>query len=156
MYQVLICACAALFSTWASSASAGAFTDDMAKCLVSKSTNEDKTALMVWMFSAIADHPAARSMSNVSDSQRAELTKRVAAFVLRLLTVDCRDQTVAALKYEGAPAFGTAFQLLGQVAMQGLMRDPAVAQHFESLKSAFEDARMQSVFKEAGVPMRER
>lgn len=152
MRRISICALTALFCAVSTGATAGAFTDDMSKCVVAKSTTDDRTTLMVWMFSAIASHPAVQPMANVSDSERARLTKKVGEFVVRLLTVDCREQTLAALKYEGASAFRDAFELFGQVAMQGLIKDPAVAQHFDALKGAFDDPKMQSLFKEAGLP----
>ena len=45
----------------------------------------------------------------------------------RLVTVSCRKEASEAIKYEGAVAIQSAFQLLGQVASVAMMNNPAVA-----------------------------
>lgn len=155
MRFVFACAIATILCALASEASAGAFIDDMSKCLVAKSTPEDQTVFMEWMFSLIARHPAVRPLSNISDSQRNELTSKAGQLMMRLVTVDCREQTVAALKYEGASAFGNAFQLLGGAAMEGLMKDPSVDQGLEGLKNSIDDAKLKNLFAEAGLPVKD-
>ncbi len=69
----------------------------------------------------------------------------------RLLTVDCHTQTVSALKYEGASAFESAFGVLGQVAMRGLMTDSQVSQGMGGISKYFDESKLQELGKEAGV-----
>jgi|APMI01.1.fsa_nt_gi hypothetical protein len=119
---------AALSST--SSAWAGLYSDDMARCLVASTSAKDKTDLVRWIFANAALHPDVASISSMSPDQREDINKAAGLMLNRLLTDTCRSQTQAALKYEGALAMQTSFQVLGQVAMQELMRNPAVGQGF--------------------------
>jgi hypothetical protein len=102
----------------------------MARCLVASTSAKDKTDLVRWIFANAALHPDVASISSMSPDQREDINKAAGLMLNRLLTDTCRSQTQAALKYEGALAMQTSFQVLGQVAMQELMRNPAVGQGF--------------------------
>ena len=62
----------------------------------------------------------------MNGAQRVAGRKAAADLFTRLLTVDCRAETVAAIKNEGELAIAQSFSVLGQVAMQSLVRDPDV------------------------------
>ncbi len=143
---------ALLFCLPAAAASAGVYADDMGKCLVKSLSAEDQTAFIQWIFVAMAAHPSVQPYANVTSDQRNALNKKTAQLVQRLETVDCRAETVAALKYEGAPALQSSFSLLGETAMTGLLRDPNVAQGLSSMDGYFDKDKMQQLFKDAGVP----
>lgn len=116
-----------------SSVLAGPFTDEMAKCLVRKTSDADKTLLMKWMYSAMSKHPDVKAMSNVSPAQSVAISKKTAAMVTTLLTKRCKSETAQALKYEGGSSFKASFAVLGQVAMKGLMTDPNVGGYLGGL-----------------------
>jgi len=143
---------AALTGVVVSPASAGVFTDDLSKCLVAKASPDDQTAFVQWIFAAMAFHPAVKPLSNIPQPRRDEIDSKAGQLMMRLMTVDCRAQLVSALKYEGHSAIEGAFGVLGQVAMQGLMSDPAVNKGMESLGKNIDGAKLQEVFNEAGVP----
>ena len=107
--------------------SAGIYSDGLARCLVSHTSNEDKTLLVRWIFAIMALHPAVSDTITVNDSEREKLNRSAGMLFERLLTDDCRSETKEALMYEGPMAMQTSFQVLGQVATRGLMTDPAVA-----------------------------
>ena len=132
-------------------ASAGVYGDDMSKCLVRSTSTEDQTQLVTWVFAAISAHPAVRAMSNLSEAQRQDYTRKAGALMQRLMTVDCRKETVAALKYEGPGAIGPAFGLLGQTAMRGLMSDPSVNKGMAALGDNIDEAAFAAMAKEAGI-----
>lgn len=121
-------ACALL----ASPAYAGAYSDDLAKCLVSSTSQEDKAALVRWVFATAALHPDVASISSVSDSARDQMDRGIAALFQELLTERCRKQTMDAVRYEGGQAFQQSFGYLGQVAMQELMTDKQVGAGFSA------------------------
>jgi hypothetical protein len=135
----------------ASFANAGVYADDLTKCLVKSANQKDQTELTVWIFSAMSAHPAVRPLANVSDAQRDQATKRVAALFGRLMTIDCRSETVSALKYEGTSSIETAFGLLGKIAVSGLMGDPEVEKGMASLGTYADTPELRAVLKEAGV-----
>jgi hypothetical protein len=118
-----------------STAQAGVYADDLAKCLVSSTTTKDKTDLVRWMFATAALHPDVSSIASVSAEQRTAMTRSAAQLFERLLTESCRAQFRDAVKYEGAQTLVGSFQVLGGVAMRALMEDPAVAKGFQELDS---------------------
>jgi hypothetical protein len=132
-------------------AGAGVYADDLSKCLVKSTSPEDQTDFVAWAFSAMSAHPAVKVYSSITDAQRVELNKRVAALYERLMAVDCRPQTVAAIKYEGTAAIGQGFSVLGQVAFRGLMEDPAVAGTISSMNKYMDMTKFEALAKEAGV-----
>ncbi len=107
-------------------ANAGPYADDLGKCLVRASTDADKQELMAWIFSAIALNPRIAPHANITAAKRDQLDRNMAAVFTRLVGESCQKQASEALKYEGGSAFGTAFQLLGQVAGQQLFQSPEV------------------------------
>ena len=109
-------------------AHAGVYGDAFGKCLVSASNDRDKQQLMEWIFSAIALNPTIKPYASISREQRSAMDRNMAALFERLVGDACRKEASEALKYEGASAFGTAFQLFGQVAGQQLFASPEVAE----------------------------
>ncbi len=109
-------------------AHAGLYADDLSRCLVEKTTAEDKNALVRWVVATTALHPAVQPIANVSAESRARANRDTAHIFERLLTRSCLEQTRQAVKYEGAAAIQTGFQTLGQVAMAELFADPKVAE----------------------------
>lgn len=135
----------------AAPALAGPYADDLGKCLVKFSSDQDQIALMKWIFVALAEHPAVHPLSNISDGERTEDNAKAAALFERLLTKDCRAETVAALKYEGTSSIESSFSMLGQIAVGGLMKDPAVQKQLGRLTDAIDTGKVDEVFKEAGL-----
>lgn len=139
------------FLVLGSPARAGVYTDDLAKCLVKSTSADDKKSLIFWVFSGMALHPDVRAYANISDARRSQGDKQVATLLQRVLTQDCRTETVASLKYEGAQAIESAFSVLGQVAMRGLMTDPDVAKGMASVGANLDEAKLEDLMKEAGM-----
>ncbi len=135
----------------AGSASAGVFTDDLSKCLVKSATSADQTVFVQWMFSAVALNPAVQGMVSVSQAQRDGLNRQMANLLVRLVSADCRSETVAALKSEGAGALSTAFEVLGETAGRGLMSDPHVTEGLKGFAGDIDRPAMTSLFKDAGL-----
>ena len=108
-------------------AHAGPYTDDLTKCVVASSTQQDKVALVRWVFSAMALHPQVAPLTKISASEREDIERKMAALVERLLTETCRQQTVDAVNYEGSHAIEQSFNLLGQIASRELMSSPETA-----------------------------
>jgi hypothetical protein len=137
--------------TTTSVADAGVFADDLSKCLVNSTSDSDKTVLVVWIYSAMNTHPAIAAYSKMTADQRGQATKQGAELLVRLLTSDCRTQTIAAFRNEGQTSLDESFAVLGRVAMEQLMRDPTVQKNLGSLASYFENnAPLKALLKESG------
>ncbi len=140
-----------MFCMPSSAAWAGVYSDDMAKCLVKSSTADDQLALIQWIFSAMALHPAVQPFSNISAEQRNTFDLKGAQLLQRLMTVDCRAETIAAVKYEGPASIEASFSVLGEIAMRGLMSESHVTKGLEGMDSHIDKSKLEALFKEAGV-----
>ncbi len=121
---------------------AGPYSDDLAKCLVESTTTTDKNALVKWMFAMAALHPAVKSIASITEVERTQSSRDTAQLFERLLTESCRTQTRQAVKYEGATALQTGFQMLGQVAARELFADPSVARGLADLENHIDSQKM--------------
>ncbi len=132
----------------AGAAEASPATDDFGRCLVNATSPGDKTGLMVWVFTALAAHPAVKPYATVTDAQRAEVSAGTARLLERLVTVDCRKETLAAIKADGPNAIQQAFTVLGQVAVAGLAQDPAVTKAMAVVTGDLDMSKFQSLGQE--------
>jgi hypothetical protein len=90
-------------------------------------------------------------MTPITQAQRDAANASTSKIIERLVIDVCHKESVAAIKYEGAGALKTSFEVLGQVAMQGLISDPAVAAQMQGLEKMADRARWAALAKEAGV-----
>lgn len=135
----------ALSLTGMSPAQAGMYGDDLSKCLVRSTTDQQKATLVEWVFAIAALHPSVKPLSSVSEAQRTALNKSVADLFTTLLTDTCRKETQDAVKYEGPAAIQTSFSVLGQVAMTNLFADPGVAQGMSAFAQYLDKAKFEEV-----------
>jgi hypothetical protein len=117
----------------APAAHAGAFTDTLSVCLVKKTSEADKQLLVKWIFVALAQHPAVQEFAKVPKETADQLNRDAGALYQSLLLDRCGTETRDALQYEGSGAIQSSFQVLGQVATQGLMNDAKVAGYMAEL-----------------------
>ena len=116
-----------------SPAFAGPYADDLSRCLVEKTTQEDKIALVQWMFVAMAQHPSVSSLTKIVPADVEKHNKSVAELFVRLLSETCGDASRKAVQYEGANSIESAFEVLGGAAIENLMSDPEVTKMMEGL-----------------------
>ena len=105
---------------------AGPFTDDFAKCLVTKTTAQEKTDLVKWIYVTISFHPQLSQMSNLTAEDVEMANIRVADYMTNVFAYKCNDELNQAIKYEGEESVFHAFELLGELAMGELMQDQGV------------------------------
>jgi hypothetical protein len=129
-------------------AQASPATDEFGRCLVAHTDGADRASLMVWMFTAFSAHPAVKPYANVTDAQRGETARTMARLLERLVTVDCRKEALDAIRTDGPNSIRQAFQTLVQVAIEGLMQDPAVAKAMGQVTSALDMSKFQTLGQE--------
>jgi len=125
---------------------AGPYTDDLSKCLVSQTTEQDKATLMTWIFSAISLNPNISKLANITPAQRHQINADMARLFETLMTERCRAESMQAYKYEGSTAIESGFTVLGQVAGRELFNSPDVTKGMSELDSLIDKKKMQSVF----------
>lgn len=95
-------------------------------CLADSTTGRDRKILGRWIFLAMASHPEIATLSTAKPADHDAASREFAALFMRLVTKDCR-QEMTAMMAEGDPASAeTAFQFLGEVAMQEIMSNDQV------------------------------
>jgi len=127
---------------------AGPYADDLSKCLVEKTTREDRNALVRWVFVAASRHPAVASVSDVSDEALAGANEDTAKLFMHLLTESCLDQTRNAIQYEGASTLETSFSVLGQVAAKELFSSPEVGTAIAGLEAFMDEDKLRAIVAE--------
>jgi hypothetical protein len=136
---------AVIFLVGTSPATAGVYSDDLSRCLVSSTTAKDKIDLVRWLVSTMSLHPDVSKVISVNAQQRTEIDKSVALILQRLLTEKCRNQTLIALKNEGQAAIATSFEVLGKVAAEELFANPSVLKGFENLGKYIDEKKINEV-----------
>jgi hypothetical protein len=96
------------------------------QCLLQSTTPDDKKALVAWVFSAISAHPDIREYVSSSPDKRTAINKKAAGLYQRLMTIDCKKQTAAIIRFDGTSAMEDGFGALGEMAMTELMEHPEV------------------------------
>jgi len=140
-----------LASVLGTPANAGIYGDALAKCLVERTTDADKTSAIAWVFAAMSAHPAVKTMAKVTPEDRTRASQRFSTLSQDLLLKRCRTETVAAVRYEGSQTIEASFGVLGQIAMRGLMTDPAVTPTLAQIGEFADKDAMNALLAEAGV-----
>jgi hypothetical protein len=130
---------------FSSSVAAGPFNDKLAVCLVKSSTEADRTILMRWIFVAMANHPGVKDLAPVSKEVADKLNKDMAGLFWSLISDRCGAETKEAVKYEGASALSASFEVLGKVAMQGLMADADVSKYIAGVDTYLDKDAMKAL-----------
>lgn len=133
---------------YSAAARAGIYTDDLSRCLVSKTTEGDKLLLAKWIFSTVALHPGVASMTRVSDEERLAINKEVAGLFGTLLTESCVVETRAAIKFEGEESLKNGFKVLGEIAMTSLLADKRVQGGSGDFAKYLDEAKLKAAFDE--------
>lgn len=133
-------------------AHAGLYTDDLSRCLVEQTTKEDRSAMVQWMFTAMATHPAVASLAKVTPEQIEVANKTVGELFMRLLTDSCLEQSRKALVYEGPATIQLSFQVLGQVAAGELYANPEVLKAMSGLQKYTDPKKLEELMHQVEDP----
>ena len=131
---------------------AGVLADDLSRCLVTKATDADNSAIMAWMFSAISADPKLQNLTVLNRQKRDAIAAAAGGVFQRLLVVDCHKEAVAALKAEGQGALTNSFGSLGEAATEQMFRSPEAQAELESLGKGIDDEKLKALSREAGLP----
>ena len=147
--KVLTCVLAlSVAGATSSVAYAGPASDALGRCLVDKTSPQDRIDLVQWIFGALAAHPALVNMSGSSASSLDETDQKIATLVTRLLVIDCNAQLKVAVAAEGENiAIQSGFQVLGQVAAMDLMQNQAVAERTQTFVRYIDEAKLEAAMR---------
>lgn len=99
----------------------------LSECLMTKSTNEDRVALMKWMAFGISAHPAIKDVLAIPPVEIDRSDKEMAAIFTELLVVRCPAEASAVLSSaDSSNAMQVAFEKLGEMAAEEIYNGPAI------------------------------
>ena len=136
----------AVFLTTPNVSLAGPYADEMAKCLVNSTSEDDKYKLIQWIFAAFSHHPDVKKLSNITDKQATDLNKAIAELFTTLMTDRCKNETKDAIKYEGKTTIEKSFTVLGSVAARGLMSHPNVTKFTADIEKYLDAKKFEEIF----------
>jgi len=145
--QILRVVAAIALLVGVSPAFAGAYTDELSRCLVEKSSANDKSALVQWIFVAMSQHPSVSALTKVTPADVEKHNKVAGELFTRLLAETCAEQSTKAIKNEGPVAIQSAFQVLGQVAAGDLFANPEVAKVMSGLEKYLDAEKLGALAK---------
>jgi hypothetical protein len=148
---VALATCVCLFAGGAARASS--LQDDLTRCLVSHVTPADEDVMVTWTFALIALSPKLKLYTALTDAQRAAINQTWADLHTRLLTKDCRTETILVLKAEGELGIIPGLKTIAGGAMRAMLATPAGhAGAIDSTKLYRNTPQMDALRAEAGLP----
>jgi len=130
------------------SAIAGSYGTELSNCIIRSTSPEDRNDFVMWMFSAMAQHPSVKNETSISNEIVETSTIKTAKIFERLLTEDCKNETADVVKYEGTAELEKSFQLLGQVAARELFQNQEVAQALAKLEQHMNVKKLEDALRE--------
>jgi hypothetical protein len=134
-------------------ARASSLQDDLTRCLVSHVTPADEDVMVTWTFALIALSPKLKPYTVLTETQRAAITQSWADLHTRLLTKDCRTETMLVLKAEGELGIIPGLKTIAGGAMRAMLATPeGHAGAIDSTKLYRNTPQMDALRAEAGLP----
>ncbi len=121
-------------------------TEAFGKCLIGKTTGDDRLLLARWITFAFASHPIVQDTLSIDATKLPETDENMANLVMSLLTERCAVEAKAAVAAEGntTVAMQKAFEMLGMVASQEVMMDAATQARINAFGSYLDEGRLNS------------
>ena len=115
-------------------------------CLVAKSTQADRDALVRWFFVSASVHPAVKDLFDLKPEAREAASKAAADVFVRLASVDCKAETRATVQVDGSDTIRIAFGKVVELAGQDLTASPAVQAQFGELSRYMDRDKLKAAF----------
>jgi len=144
--RTLLTAAALLVALSTSVAEAQTPTEALGTCLTDNTTGRDRKDLARWIFTAIASHPDMSTLADITASEREEASRTVGALLTRLLAESCTAEVRFAVESGGSSVIEDAFGVLGEVAMDELMRNEQVSAAALNIVPYVDMARLEEMF----------
>jgi hypothetical protein len=114
---------------------ANPYVEQLSACLADSTTGKERKQLAEWVFLAMGAHSDIKAhLAPTASSAVEDVNKAVASLLMRLMTEDCAQEARDTYEKAGSQAFQSSFGMLGNLAMQELMGDRAVANAMTSFE----------------------
>lgn len=122
-------------------------TQTLATCLTDSLNGKERKSLIKWVFFAMSAHPELDQYTQETGEDVTSSNETMGALVTRLFTEDCPEEAVLANKTDPL-AIQKAFEFVGQVAMQELMRDQNVMSSISNYVQHTDQNKINALFVE--------
>jgi len=122
-----------------SSAHAGPATEALGTCFIQSTSGRDRDTLVKWLFYTMSMNPRIKDIVNSTPIEREKYTKLTASLYERLVFIDCKQETLIAIREDGYDSLSKSFEQLGEMAAVELMADPAVKNESSELNKYVDD-----------------
>lgn len=119
-----------LFAISSSANAASKYEINLRNCLNQNTSERDQVIIAKWVFAAISEHSSIKSKIDLSKRTKVEFKSAFANYIEFVLGDKCIKETKDAIKYD-QKGFENAFESLGEIAMETLMKDPNVIKSLE-------------------------
>lgn len=126
---------------------AGQAAQDLGVCLSDSLNGKERKKLARWIYFGMSAHSSIKQYASATPSDYDSMNKYLGKLITRLLTSDCPETASAAWDADGSNAFEYAFGVVGQVAMQELMAEPAVNQALGGFEKYLDKDMFNQIFK---------
>lgn len=116
--------------------------DALTTCLLGSTTEEDRRALVKWIFLVMSRYPDVAPMMSVRDEERQRINRQAGGIFERLMVDNCGSELKLALRKSGTDAISKSFEVLGETAMGALLEDPDVNAASASLMAEVDMGRL--------------
>jgi hypothetical protein len=147
MNRLMACT-AVVLTSLAAPVMAGDYQDKLTACLTQSATQDDKDALVRWIFLAMAAHPLTHDLATIPNDRKEAVMRTSGAVFQKLMTESCGAETMGTIKHEGTEALGKAFEVLGSTAIEGLLSHPNVDSTIAELTSYFDEKKFEKLVRE--------
>ena len=125
----------------------GPYQDNLSKCIIEKTTKEEKSLLMKWMFVIISEHPSIPENYKISNKDKVLSDIDMANIVMNIFQIYCTTEAKQAYEYEGENSITESFKLLGEVAMRNLMNNDDVNMAVGRFTNYIDEEEFMSIFE---------
>lgn len=128
-------------------AAAGPAADTLSRCLAENTTGKERKQMAKWVWVGMSAHSEIKDLAAMPPDMRTSTDQAMGALVTRLLADNCAAEARTAVRMEGPDAMRSSFGILGRIAMQELMSEPAVSKSFEGFTRYIDDKRLEQALK---------
>jgi len=149
--NIAVATCVSLFAL--EPARASALQDDLTRCLVTHVTPADEDVMVKFTFALIALSPKIQPYTVMTGAQRAAINQNWADLHTRLLTKDCRAETVRVVQAEGEPGITPGFKAIAGAAIRAMLATPEAHASLVAITKLYTNTpQMDALRAEAGLP----
>ena len=95
---------------------AASYTNDLIRCMIKNTNDNDIKILKTWIFFAYAQDSDLKQYTKIPKSKVNEVNKKMGHYVTQIFTDKCKREFKAAIKHDGKSVIPTAFGYIGKIA----------------------------------------